>query len=114
MDIAAWLRDLGLERYIQAFEANDVDAAVLRTLSADDLKELGVTSLGHRKKLLDGDRRSRPAAIGGSRRRRSRRLTSGRRLRRQEAERRQLTVLFCDLVGSTALRRGSIPRTWGA
>ena len=53
MDIAAWLRDLGLERYIQAFEANDVDAAVLRTLSADDLKELGVTSLGHRKKLLE-------------------------------------------------------------
>jgi SAM domain (Sterile alpha motif) len=53
LDIAAWLRDLGLERYIEAFEANDVDAAVLRTLSADDLKELGVTSLGHRKKLLD-------------------------------------------------------------
>ena len=53
MDIAAWLRDLGLERYAEAFDANDVDAAVLRTLSADDLKELGVTSLGHRKKLLE-------------------------------------------------------------
>jgi hypothetical protein len=52
LDIAAWLTDLGLGRYIEAFEANDIDAAVLSTLHADDLKELGVTSLGHRKKLL--------------------------------------------------------------
>jgi hypothetical protein len=38
LDIAAWLRELGLERYVEAFEANDIDAAVLCTLSADDLK----------------------------------------------------------------------------
>ena len=52
MNIAAWLRDLGLERYTEAFEANDIDTAALHSLNADDLKELGVTSLGHRKKLL--------------------------------------------------------------
>ena len=46
-------RELGLERYLEAFRANDVDADVLRTLTADDLKELGVASLGHRKKLLE-------------------------------------------------------------
>jgi SAM domain (Sterile alpha motif) len=53
VDIAAWLSGLGLERYVEVFEANDIDAAVLRTLNADDLRELGVTSLGHRKKLLE-------------------------------------------------------------
>jgi SAM domain (Sterile alpha motif) len=53
LDIAAWLQDLGLERYLEVFRANDVDADVLRTLGADDLKELGVASLGHRKKLLE-------------------------------------------------------------
>ena len=53
LNIAAWLRDLGLERYAEAFEANDIDTAVLHSLNADDLKELGVTSLGHRKRLLE-------------------------------------------------------------
>jgi hypothetical protein len=53
VDIAAWLQELGQERYLEAFRANDVDPDVLRTLTADDLKELGVASLGHRKKLLE-------------------------------------------------------------
>ena len=53
MDVAAWLRGLGLERYAQAFRDNDIDAPLLRALDADDLKELGVLSLGHRKKLLE-------------------------------------------------------------
>ena len=52
MDIAAWLRELDLEAYEPAFRANDVDLDILKTLSADDLKELGISSLGHRKKLL--------------------------------------------------------------
>jgi hypothetical protein len=52
MDVHAWPRGLGLDRYAEAFAANDVDGAVLRTLVDDDLKELGVVSLGHRKKLL--------------------------------------------------------------
>ena len=53
MDVAAWLHDLGLERYVPAFRDNDVDAEVLRKLTADDLISIAVTSVGHRRKLLD-------------------------------------------------------------
>ncbi len=52
MDIAAWLRGLGLECYEQAFRANDVDAEVLPELTAEDLAAIGVTSAGHRHQLL--------------------------------------------------------------
>ena len=53
MDIAAWLRDLGLERYEQAFRENEIDAAILPKLTAEDLKDIGVTTVGHRRKLLE-------------------------------------------------------------
>src|SRR5438477_443316 len=53
MDIAAWLRDLGFAQYEGAFRDNDIDADVLRRLTADDLRELGVASIGHRRRLLD-------------------------------------------------------------
>jgi class 3 adenylate cyclase len=92
MDVSSWLRDLGLENYAQAFQANDVDATVLARLTAEDLVALGVASVGHRRKLLDAiallQHAPAPAATP---------------MRPAEAERRQLTVLFCDLVGSTAL-----------
>ena len=52
MDVAAWLRALGLERYAPAFRDNDVDGEVLPELTADDLIGLGVNSIGHRRKLL--------------------------------------------------------------
>ncbi|MEY9388417.1 hypothetical protein ABIF93_006674 [Bradyrhizobium japonicum] len=52
MDVAAWLRDLGLGRYEQAFRENDIDAEVLSDLTAEDLIGLGVASIGHRRKLL--------------------------------------------------------------
>ena len=52
MDVAAWLRGLGLEQYAPAFHDNAVDGEVLRELTADDLKDLGVTLVGHRRKLL--------------------------------------------------------------
>ena len=52
MDIAAWLRGLGLEQYAPAFRDNDVDGDVLPELTADDLIGLGVSSIGHRRKLL--------------------------------------------------------------
>ena len=51
--MAAWL---GLEQYVPAFRANDIDAEVLRRLTADDLRELGITSIGHRRRLLDARR----------------------------------------------------------
>ena len=53
MDVSTWLRDLGLENYAQAFQANHIDAEVLPRLTADDLIALGITSIGHRRKLLD-------------------------------------------------------------
>ena len=53
MDIGNWLRGLGLAQYEPAFRDNDVDAEVLLRLTADDLRELGVTSIGHRRRLLD-------------------------------------------------------------
>jgi hypothetical protein len=56
VDIAAWLRGLGLERYEEAFRENEIDAEVLLRLTADDLTSLGVTAIGHRRKLLDGHR----------------------------------------------------------
>ena len=104
MDVGAWLRGLGLGQYEQAFRDNDVDAEVLPELTADDLERLGVASLGHRRKLL--------AAIAAlpaghpppcPRRQPNRRSTPARPARATEAERRQLTVMFVDLVGSTAL-----------
>ena len=52
MDIGAWLRGLGLERYEQAFRDNEIDQRILPELTADDLKELGVGAIGHRRLLL--------------------------------------------------------------
>ena len=91
MDVAEWLRGLGLGQYAPAFRDNDIDGEVLRRLTGEDLRELGVRSIGHRRRLLDaiaslGAAETLPAPI----------VTPG-------AERRQLTVMFCDLVGSTAL-----------
>ncbi len=97
MDIAAWLRELGLERYAEAFRANEIDAEILPKLTADDLKDLGVMAVGHRRKLLEAiaalaEPASPPTAASAA-------ATA----RPVKAERRQLTVLFCDLVESTAL-----------
>ncbi len=103
MDVAAWLRGLGLEQYAPAFRDNDVDGEVLPELTADDLISIGVTSVGHRRKLL-----AAIAALGAEPTRdlaqpavsATSTPTSPPTI---EAERRQLTVMFCDLVGSTAL-----------
>jgi SAM domain (Sterile alpha motif) len=53
MDVVVWLRSLGLEKYEAAFRENEIDETVLPGLTAEDLKELGVAALGHRRKLLD-------------------------------------------------------------
>jgi hypothetical protein len=53
MDIVVWLRGLGLGKYEAAFRENEIDETVLPNLTAEDLKELGVAALGHRRKLLD-------------------------------------------------------------
>ena len=94
--IAEWLKALGMSEYAERFAENDVDTSVLRDLSDQDLKELGV-SLGHRRKMLRaiaelaGVAPTSPQPV----------LTEPKG--QDTAERRQVTVMFSDLVGSTAL-----------
>jgi hypothetical protein len=101
MDIGAWLRSLGLEQYEAAFRANAIEEAILPSLTADDLKELGVASVGHRRKLLDAIASQRSGGQAGDRS--SGTISPTQDPARDSAERRQVTVLFSDLVGSTAL-----------
>jgi class 3 adenylate cyclase/tetratricopeptide (TPR) repeat protein len=101
-----WLAEIGLERYASKFQENDIDFAVVRDLSEADLKELGLT-LGHRKRFqhalarlgdpasLNSDANPAFAAAAVASSAPQEESTNG--------ERRQLTVMFCDLVGSTAL-----------
>ena len=102
MNVVDWLRDLGLEQYAPAFHANDIDGEVLSRLTAEDLRELGVSSIGHRRRLLDAiatldaDRPPAAAKIPAL-------MEAPAASRAIEAERRQLTAMFCDLVDSTAL-----------
>ena len=98
MDVAVWLRGLGLERYDQAFRDNEIDWEVLPKLTAEDLRDLGVVLSGHRRKLL-----AAIAALGAVVPAATVTPASDDAPAPAEAERRQLTVMFCDLVGSTAL-----------
>jgi class 3 adenylate cyclase len=99
MDVANWLRALGLERYEATFRENDVGPELLPTLTADDLKEIGVTSFGHRRHLLEAIAKLRSDAPSQE----TVRSIDDDQASIPTGERRQLTVMFCDLVGSTAL-----------
>jgi class 3 adenylate cyclase/tetratricopeptide (TPR) repeat protein len=100
-DLKAWLTALGLERYVEAFAADDVDWDALRLLTEADLEALGVT-LGHRKKLLKALAELADAPAPQAARAAPPAPTE---VARAREERRQLTVMFCDLVGSTELSR---------
>jgi hypothetical protein len=105
IDIADWLRGLGLEQYAQLFRDNDIDGEILGGMNAEDLKELGISSFGHRRRLLNAI-----TALGGAPATRdvaqsAMSVTSApvSPPAIDAAERRQLTVMFCDLVGSTPI-----------
>ncbi|MGC2201612.1 MAG: adenylate/guanylate cyclase domain-containing protein, partial [Stellaceae bacterium] len=98
-NVADWLRRLGLEQYASEFAANDVDGEILPELTADDLVGLGITSIGHRRKLLAAIAALRAEAPQSA----VETPTPTAAAISAEAERRQLTVMFCDLVGSTPL-----------
>ncbi|MCG8689736.1 MAG: AAA family ATPase [Minwuiales bacterium] len=100
-EIAGWLEELGLGQYAELFAANDIDLRALTYLSDDDLKELGV-SLGHRRLMLGAIGTLKP---GGDAARQEDAGGWPARPSESAAERRQLTVMFCDLVGSTELSR---------
>src|SRR6476646_584587 len=104
MDVVVWLRSLGLGKYEALFHENDIDETVLLTLTAEDLKELGVTSFGHRRKLLDAIAALRNDASGTEPSVDAVRTSGAPSVQPVDrAERRQVTVMFSDLVGSTAL-----------
>jgi class 3 adenylate cyclase/predicted ATPase len=109
-DLDRWLGGLGLEQYAAAFAENAIDTGMLAGLTAEDLKEIGVAALGHRKRLLEAIAALRetggtpavaspPPAVTAT---------------PVGAERRQLTVMFVDLVGSTALSARLDPEEMGA
>ena len=104
MDVVVWLRSLGLEEYEAAFRDNKIDERVLPNLTQEDLKEIGVVPVGHRRILLEaiaalrGDAGSRaPSADAATP------PSTPSASPEDRAERRQVTVMFSDLVGSTAL-----------
>jgi class 3 adenylate cyclase len=94
-----WLQKLGLGQYAQRFAENDIEFTILRDLTDEDLEKIGVTSLGHRRKLLRAiaelpkQETDAPQAA----------VATERLSPKDTAERRQVTVMFSDLVGSTAL-----------
>jgi len=109
MDVAEWLRGLGLEQYAPAFRNNDIDGEVLRRLAADDLRDLGVTSVGHRRLLLDAI-----AALRDAQRIAEASLAPVAAARViGAAERRQLTVMFIDLAHSSVLAQHLDPEELG-
>jgi class 3 adenylate cyclase len=109
-EILAWLRELGLERYEQAFRENEIVADILPKLTTDDLKDIGVTIVGHRRKLLEAIAAlAKPRQAGPSAS-----LDASTAARLHAAERRQLIVMFVDLVGSTALSASLDPEEMSA
>ncbi len=120
MDVRDWLESLGLGDYAKAFAANDVDAALLPSLTAEDLRDLGVTSVGHRRRLLDAiaalnapvmsasaqaQAQAPPSTVAKGAEGAKSIAPAGATLVQTPSgvQRRQITVVFCDLVGSTAL-----------
>jgi len=102
VEITAWLERHGLGQYAEVLAENDVDLDVLPQLSDDDLKELGL-SLGHRRKLLAALREPESRAATAPAPEAEPAPATETAAPADEAERRQLTVMFCDLVGSTEL-----------
>ena len=102
MDVGGWLRGLGLGKYEESFRANAIDADLLPRLTVDDLKDIGVSVVGDRRRLLDaiaviaGAGRSADVPASPTKSAPSKGLQAS-------AERRPITVMFCDLVGSTSL-----------
>jgi class 3 adenylate cyclase len=102
MDVAVWLRTLGLERYEGAFRENEINEQVLPNLTQEDLKEIGVAPVGHRRMLLEAIAALR-ADMGVNEPAVAAMHSAPNVAPEDRAERRQVTVMFSDLVGSTAL-----------
>ena len=100
MEIGDWLRGFGLSQYEAAFRENSIDLEVLRKLTSEDLKDLGVVSVGHRRRLLAAIEEL--SSVGAATSAVARSAAAG-IADATTAERRHLTVMIVDLVGSTPL-----------
>ena len=111
MDVGGWLRGLGLDRYEATFRDNRIDAELLPRLTDAGLKDIGVSALGDRLRLLDAIAplagAKSPADVPSSPSKSS--TPKGPAV---SAERRPITVMFCDLVGSTSLAAKLDPEDW--
>src|SRR5580693_6168945 len=118
MDVVVWLRSLGLGKYEALFRDNDIDETVLPNLTSEDLKELGVASLGHRRKLLDAiaalrnDESVQTPPVAAARARLPAAAPTTAPVAEAVGERRHVTVMFCDLVGSTSISAGLDAEDW--
>ena len=118
MDVVVWLRSLGLEKYEAAFRDNEIDETVLPSLTHETLKELGVTAVGHRLKLLDAIAALRTNAsvqtppVTAAPARPSAATPTFAPVAEALGERRHVTVMFCDLVGSTSISAGLDAEDW--
>ena len=111
MDVGGWLRGLGLGQYEEQFQDNKIDADLLPRLTVDDLKDIGVSVVGDRRRLLDAigviAGAGRPADLPASPTK-----SAPPKGLQASAERRPITVMFCDLVGSTSLAAQLGPEDW--
>ena len=119
MDIVVWLRSLGVGKYEAAFRENEIDETVLPSLTHETLKELGVTAVGHRLKLLDAIAALRndgsaeaPSPAVAPARPMAAAITQASVAEAAVGERRHITVMFCDLVGSTSISAGLDAEEW--
>src|SRR4029077_14082670 len=118
MDVGGWLRSLGLEEYEKAFRENKVDAAVLPKLTAEDLRDLGVVAVGDRRKLLEAiaalrnDESVQTPPVAAASARPSAATPTSAPVIEPAGERRHVTVMFCDLVGSTSISAGLDAEDW--
>src|SRR3984885_5815397 len=103
MDVLVWLRSLGLERYEAAFRDNEIDERVLPSLTQEDLKEIGVGPVGHRRTVLEAIAALRDTGSNAPSADVATASGAPNVDPEDRAERRQVTVMFSDLVGSTAL-----------
>ena len=105
MDVGVWLGNLGLGQYEAAFRDNEIDGAVLPKLTLDDLKDLGVAVVGHRRKIMSAIEELNIASVAhaAAMKPRQTQAPSSVVAGSDGAERRPITVMFCDLVGSTSL-----------
>ena len=117
MDVVVWLRSLGLGKYEAAFRENEITEKVLPNLTAEDLKELGV-ALGHRRTLLDAiaalrnDASVQTPPVAAAPARPSAATPTSAPVAEAVGERRHVTVMFCDLVGSTSISAGLDAEDW--